>query len=501
MNHSQTGFLIIGLISVFFSCQSTKESLGLIDPQVLPPIEREFRAAWVATVANINWPSQPGLPVDSQKLEVIKLLDLLSDHHFNAVIFQVRPQCDALYQSALEPWSYYLTGVQGFAPVPFYDPLEFWIDEAHKRGLELHVWLNPYRAHHTAGGEITEHSIVRKKPDLVVPLKNGFWWLDPAKKETQDHSYDVVMDIVKRYDIDGVHFDDYFYPYPSYNENEDFPDENSFATYQREGGKLARGDWRRKSVNDFIERLYKGIKKEKKFVKFGISPFGIWRPGYPKSIAGFDQYDQLNADAKLWLNEGWMDYFAPQLYWPTNQIPQSFPVLLNWWVNENVKKRHLWPGINIGRLQGEKAVDEAINQIMISRAMLDDSPGVIHWSIGPLIKNDTLIENIFSGPYRKPALIPKMEWLSKKSPAISSLVSTLRNGSTILQINSKAEFKSVIVYFQNQSNWAYKIIPCKDSEINISILESLGADSAKIFISIIDRFGQISRPVLFEMNR
>ena len=203
--------------------------------------------------------------------------------------------------------------------------LQFWVEAAHERGLELHVWLNPYRAHHVSGGEVSDSSVVKKMPDLVVKLKEGYWWFDPSIKGTQDHGVAVVMDIVKRYDIDGVHFDDYFYPYPSYNGNEDFPDSTSWKQYMAGGGKLSRGDWRRESVNTFIHRLYKEIKAEKKHVKFGLSPFGTWRPGHPEGVVGFDQYDQLYADAKLWLNKGWIDYFSPQLYWPINRIPLSFP--------------------------------------------------------------------------------------------------------------------------------------------------------------------------------
>jgi len=295
-----TAFLLFAVSN----CITTKPIVTGDPSGRIPCAEREFRAAWVATVANINWPSRPGIPVEEQKKEAVKLLDLLHDHNFNAVIFQVRPQCDALYKSDLEPWSYYLTGEQGKAPDPYYDPLEFWIEEAHKRGLELHAWLNPYRAHHNTGGEMSEKSIVEKHPELVVRLENGHWWMDPSKKGTQDHSYNVVMDLVRRYDLDGIHFDDYFYPYPSYNNSKDFPDDDSWASYQRSGGKLSRGDWRRESVNAFIKRTYNGIKAEKPHVKFGLSPFGIWRPYNPPAIAGFDQHDQLYADARKWLNEG-----------------------------------------------------------------------------------------------------------------------------------------------------------------------------------------------------
>jgi uncharacterized lipoprotein YddW (UPF0748 family) len=263
------------ILFTFYSCVATKPAsqVDLEIPKDFPKAEREFRAAWVATVANINWPSKPGLSTDEQKREAVKLLDLLQKINFNAVIFQVRPQCDALYKSELEPWSYYLTGVQGKAPDPFYDPLEFWIEEAHERGLELHVWLNPYRAHHVSGGPVSDSSIVIKRPDLVVELKTGYWWLDPGNPETQDHSLAVAVDIVHRYDIDGV--------------------KESWEAYQQNGGKLSRGDWRRESVNTFINRLYTAIKEVKPHVKFGLSPFGIWRPNHPESIRGFDQYDLI----------------------------------------------------------------------------------------------------------------------------------------------------------------------------------------------------------------
>ena len=366
MRTSYFKLLAILFVCCMFSCTVSRKNAGPVTKRETvasttnEPIEipHEFRAAWVATVANINWPSKPGLPVEEQQKEAIALLDSLVSLNFNAVIFQVRPQADALYASELEPWSYFLTKKQGQAPVPFYDPLEFWIREAHARGMELHAWLNPYRAHHPSSGELDPSSIVYKMPESVVKLEQGYWWFDPSKKSTQDHSLEVVKDIVKRYDVDGIHFDDYFYPYDSYNGGKDFPDDDSWNLYKEKGGKLSRGDWRRQSVNVFIENVYNEIKAIKKDVKFGLSPFGIWRPGNPSSIAGMDQYDKLYADAKLWLNKGWVDYFSPQLYWPIGRIAQSYPVLLNWWQKENYLQRHLWPGISLsGISKDERGAD------------------------------------------------------------------------------------------------------------------------------------------------
>lgn len=466
-----------------------------------PKAQREFRAAWVASVANINWPSKPGLSTQQQQDEAIALLDMLQKNNFNAVIFQIRPQADAFYKSDMEPWSYYLTGEQGKAPDPYYDPLEFWVNAAHERGMELHVWLNPYRAHHIAGGPVSDFSVVKKHPDLVVKLKQGYWWFDPSKKGTQDLAVAVVKDIVKRYDIDGVHFDDYFYPYAEYNGGADFPDDESYAAYQSKGGKLSRGDWRREQVNIFVKRVYKTIKAEKKYVKFGISPFGIWRPGYPESIRGMDQYDKLYADAKLWLNKGWIDYFMPQLYWQINNIPLSFPVLLNWWNSENTKHRHLWPGLNSGLGGGEKNSDEIINQIMISRATTPLSPGVAHWSIAALLQHESLRKDLLAGPYQEEALVPQSLWLNKKLPASPS-VSTENRGNDLYikwtQKDAKDVFKYV-VYTLYGSKWTYRTLNTKSSFLQLPKTIELNGKVKSIqplkaiMVTAVDRTGNESK--------
>ncbi|TBW25852.1 hypothetical protein EZJ28_15000 [Gramella sp. KN1008] len=456
----------------------------------------EFRAAWVATVANINWPSKPGLSTSEQQREALKLLDFLQENNFNAVIFQVRPQTDALYDSELEPWSYFLTGKQGKAPEPYYDPLKFWIEAAHNRGLELHVWLNPYRAHHTTGKEISESSIIKRKPELALELENGMWWLDPAKQGTQDHSAAVVMDLVKRYDIDGVHFDDYFYPYDSYNNGKDFPDNDSWNAYKDNGGELSRGDWRRFNVNRFIKRVYDEIKAEKPHVKFGLSPFGIWRPGYPQSVIGYDQYEKLYADAKLWLNEGWIDYFTPQLYWRINQEGQSFPELLGWWERENTKDRHLWPGINVGLGGDDKNIDETINQIMISRGMLPESKGVVHWSIGPLVKHDSLALALKQGPYKKKALVPASPWLDDTAPAAPEVRTSVNNDRLQINwdhLNSDDVFKWVLYFRYEGGKWDYKIL---SGDLDSYSLQYIVGDKKKkmeeIGITAVDRTGNQS---------
>lgn len=462
-----------------------------------PFVMREFRAAWIATVANINWPSKSGLSTKEQQREALVLLDFLQKHNYNAVIFQVRPQADAFYESDLEPWSYFLTGVQGQAPEPYYDPLNFWIEAAHDRGLELHVWLNPYRAHHSTGGKITETSIVKTHPELVVELKNGMYWMDPSKIETQDFSAAVVMDLVKRYDIDGVHFDDYFYSYASYNKGEDFPDAASYLAYQKTGGELSRPNWRREGVNVFVERIYNEIKAEKPEVKFGISPFGIWRPGYPKSIAGMDQYDELYADARLWLNKGWIDYFSPQLYWKINQTKQSFPVLLGWWEGENTQNRHLWPGINIDFGGDKLNLDETVNQIMLTRGMLPTSMGTVHWSISPLLKYPSMAAGILAGPYKKDALVPASPWLSKLIPDAPVVVAEIIDNNVMIKWENlkPEEVFRWVVYYEYEGVWDYKILNRTDTSIELSkYLNEKGQKSplTNIGVTAVDRTGNES---------
>lgn len=426
----------------------------------LPSINREFRGVWIASVANINWPSKNNLSVDQQKAEAIRMLDMLKDHNFNAVIFQVRPSSDALYTSSLEPWSYFLTGETGKAPFPNYDPLQFWVEEAHKRGIELHAWLNPYRAHHSNGGSVTSQSMVNKLSDMTVRLKNGMYWFDPANPRTQDHVSNIVKDLVKRYDIDAIHFDDYFYPYATYNGGKDFPDTVTWSDYKKNGGSLSLADWRRDNVNKFVERIYKEIHAEKSYVKFGISPFGIWKPGYPEGIIGSSQYDELYADAKLWLNKGWVDYFSPQLYWPVDSKNQGFEKLLTWWQSENTLNRHLWPGLNTIEVKAIDRPTEIKKEIEISRNVLNNSTGAVHWSIAGLTKNSSMLPMLKNGPYKEQALVPKSPWLKSVSLDKPSLY--LNDEGTTIHLNwSSKNIANVfqwVLYTQYNGVWETEIL-------------------------------------------
>ncbi|WP_206483662.1 family 10 glycosylhydrolase [Thalassotalea sp. G2M2-11] len=437
-----------------------------------PPIEirREFRAAWVATVANINWPSTPDVSVAEQQEQAKTLLDALVQHNFNAVILQVRPQGDALYESELEPWSYYLSGEQGKAPSPYYDPLAFWINEAHQRGIELHAWINPYRVHHVEGGEISEHSLVNTLSGAVVALDSGYYWLDPSHPKSIEHSLAVAKDITERYNIDGLHMDDYFYPYPSYHPNKSFPDQASYQQYLATGGELSKQDWRRSHVNRFVKELYHVVKSVKPEVKLGISPFGIWRPGEPKWIEGFDQYDKLYADARLWLQEGWLDYFSPQLYWRISQEGQSYPMLLNWWQKQNTLQRHIWPGIRTHDAKTERAVDEVQNQIMINRALLEDNTGQIFWHIGGILDNPPMTKRLTTASFSTQALVPASSWLDDEVPDAPSFT-LLENEQVIVEIDNDdiEELSHYVVYSQYGSQWRYRVLASQNNSIALPV--------------------------------
>jgi uncharacterized lipoprotein YddW (UPF0748 family) len=388
----------------------------------LPPLRREFRAAWVATVDNIDWPSKRTLSTPQQQAELTAIFDRANEIGLNAIIFQVRPSADALYESPLEPWSEYLTNRQGRGPIPKWDPLAFAVKLAHDRAMELHVWMNPYRAFHPAQkGPISSDHIAKTRPELVKSY-GKYLWMDPGEPDVQKRILAVTRDIVRRYDIDGIHIDDYFYPYPE--KGQPFPDELSFRAYQARGGTLARDDWRRKNVDDTVRGMYEAIKAERVTVKFGISPFGIYRPGIPSGIkAGVDQYSELFADAQKWLREGWCDYFSPQLYWPIAQTAQSFPRLLAYWQSQNLRSRHLWPGLFTSRVmpaEGNWRPAEIINQVKLIRDAGGD--GEVHFSMKALQKDANGVADLLRGSaYGNVAFVPESPWISDASPSTPEL--------------------------------------------------------------------------------
>ncbi|MEA5598977.1 glycoside hydrolase family 10 protein [Rivularia sp. UHCC 0363] len=409
---------------------------------------REFRGAWVASVWNSDWPSRAGLSVDQQKAELIQILDKLQELNFNALILQVRPEGDALYPSKYEPWSAWLTGIQGKAPG--YDPLEFAIAECHKRNIEFHAWFNPYRASTSYNTKNVAPHIAVTNPQVVYRWGTQLW-MDPGAEVVQDRAYNVIMDVVQRYDIDGVHLDDYFYPYPISGES--FPDRKTYTAYQNAGGKLSLNDWRRDNVNRMVQRLWSGINSIKSHVKFGISPFGIYRPGEPSGIQGLDAYDVLYADAKKWLQQGWLDYIAPQLYWRIDQTAQSYPTLLKWWTSINSKQRHVYAGNTIARLDGEAWTQaEIIKQVTISRSLNKMSLGNIFFSVNAIKENrQGIAEKFKSLLYREPALVPVMQWRNTLPPA--SPIQVEANNRKITWATGGGEIRYWTLYKKTGNEW------------------------------------------------
>jgi uncharacterized lipoprotein YddW (UPF0748 family) len=464
-----------------------------------PKPMREFRGVWVATVANIDWPSKPGLPVEQQKAEAIAILDKAAELNLNVIVLQVRTSCDALYDSQLEPWSYFLTGEQGKAPDPFYDPLKFWIEEAHKRGLELHAWFNPFRAKPSGQSyPDAETHLSKTRPDLVKTYGNDktrYLWLDPGEPDARAHSLAVFLDVVRRYDIDGVHIDDYFYPYPV--DSIPFPDDPAWEKYLASGGTLARDDWRRDQINTFVRELYAGIKQIKPHVKFGISPFGIWKPGHPESIRGFNQFEKLYADARLWLNEGWCDYYSPQLYWRIDAPQQSFPALLAWWVEQNHRFRTLAPGQFTSRV-GDKtrpySVEQIVSQVFVARH-LPGSSGTIHFSMIALLQNrEGIADELKKTAYPTPALVPATTWIDNDAPLAPALDVRENRDRTAITVRitpgaGEAASKWTI-YTRRGEEWSMQVVPATQTEVVI-------ADDAKapinaIAVAAVDRCGNES---------
>ena len=483
---------------------------GAFPAESPPPLLREFRGAWIATVANIDWPSSPGLTVQQQQSEMLALLDDAVRLRLNAVVFQVRPACDAIYPSKLEPWSEYLTGAQGQPPEPNYDPLAFAVEEAHRRGLQLHAWFNPYRAgHKTRKSKLADSHVSKRIPEAVVEYGKQLW-LDPGNPQSVAHSVNVITDVVKRYDIDGVHFDDYFYPYPiTDSDSEDgeqakpipFPDDNSWNAYVREtpeADRLTRDDWRRQNVNHLIKKVQEAIKREKSWVLFGVSPFGIWRPGHPEGIAGFDPHDKLYADARLWIREGWVDYFTPQLYWPIRSTGQSYPVLLDWWSDQNPYARHLWPGnytsrVKVGDGEGWES-REVVEQVRLTQAFKAAS-GNIHFSIKALSKNyDNVADALRAGPYAQPAVIPATPWLD--TDASPPATPTTQRSQGQLRISAGDERPVWLWAIQSKSvqGWRTHLLPGEKTTYDLSS-EQRGQSIA---IRAIDRLGRESEPLVID---
>jgi len=448
-----------------------------------PPMPaREFRAAWAAVVHNIDWPSKKGLSASAQQAEMRAILDKMAALHMNALVLQVRPHADAVYASSKEPWSPWLTGTMGQSPG--YDPLHYAVQQAHARGIEVHAWFNPFRALSNASHGTSGNHVCRAAPHITKRYGN-LVWCDPAAPETRSRAFAAILDVVKRYDIDGVHLDDYFYPYPEGGRS--FPDGRSPAV-------------RRQIVDDFVQKLYADVKRAKPWVRVGISPFGIWRPGVPDGIeAGIDAYEQLGCDARKWLAKGWVDYLAPQLYWRDQPRKQSFSALLGWWRQQG--SRPVWPGIATTRIGSTedpgRPASEITRQVELSRSIGKNWAGHIHWSVKGLTQNRGGISNLLAkGAYAQAALVPPMPWLSQKAPGRPA--ASARGDGQALRVSIQSGDRATARYavqtrFGTQWRMA-GVIPSSRGGIDLPALAGRLPDA--VAVSAVDRFGNASAPVV-----
>lgn len=378
--------------------------------------KREFRAAWIQSVNG----QFRGMPTEKLKQNLIGQLNSLQKAGINAIIFQVRPEADALYASRLEPWSRFLTGVQGKAPEPYWEPMQFMIDECHKRGMEFHAWINPYRTKTTLKSELAPNHVYNIHPEWFVTYGDQLYF-DPALPESRRHICMVVSDIVSRYDVDAIHMDDYFYPYPI--KGKDFPDDASFARFG--GGFSNKGDWRRSNVNVLIKKLHETIREIKPWVKFGVSPFGIYRNESSDPLGsktkGLQNYDDLYADVLLWAREGWIDYNIPQIYWHIGHPVADYETLVKWWAR-NTENRPLFIGQSVmNTVQNADPKNPSINQLprkMALQRAYQTIGGSCQWPASAVVENAGKYRDALIAEYHKyPALPPVFDFMDNEAPA------------------------------------------------------------------------------------
>lgn len=413
--------------------------------------KRELRGAWLTTYLGLDWPNRLHTPVQQQN-SLISILDTYREMGLNTVYFQVRSQSDAMYQSSIEPWSFDLTGSQGTPPIPFWDPLHFAIAESKKRGLEFHAWINPFRAVATFSNTnnqfmFSARHISKANPEWLLTV-GKVQILNPGLHTVRSYVNSVIVDILKRYDIDGIHFDDYFYPTGVINDNAAYlADPRGYPNTT-----AGRADWRRDNLNMFIKDVYDSIKTIKPWVKFGISPTGIYRSsinpeiGSSTSTGALQHYSAYFADTRRWLKEGWVDYIAPQLYWHIGKFGSDYGVLVPWW-NSNAFGRHIYAGLaayNVGTT-GWTNRSEIPNQIRINRNPSNSNiKGAIFFRVANLIRNPLNVkDSLRLNFYQKPALQPTMPWRDNEAPNAASNLTAVRfgNDSVVLNWNKPEQTK------------------------------------------------------------
>jgi uncharacterized lipoprotein YddW (UPF0748 family) len=474
--------------------------------------KREFRGAWVATIANVDWPSQKNLTSKKQQDEFISILNNHQKIGLNAVLVQVRAASDAFYARGSEPWSEWLTGQQGRLPEPYYDPMRFMIEESHVRNMEFHAWLNLNRGVHKGLRSISDNNITKQKPEWFIEY-DGYKLYDFGIPEVRKYIIDVVVNIVKSYDVDGIHFDDYFYPYPVAGEV--FKDQNSFRKYG--AGFRTIEDWRRENINILVRDLSLAIKQEKKWVKFGISPFGVWRnqsddsKGSP-TYGGLNSFDNLFADTKKWVENNWVDYVAPQVYFSLENQKVPYETLVKWW-NKNSGGRYLYVGHSTYRVDantsdlGWRNPKQMGNQLRINREL--GLKGSIFYNTSSLMKNNLGLSDTLKMFYRNTALQPTMPWIDNVAPNSPQNVAAQRIGQNEVSIkwempilaDDQEEVHSFVIYRFSEFEGINLNDPSKIIKIirNVGILsyndkEAKSSEGYYYTVTALDRLNNESQP-------
>ena len=459
------------------------------DESVVVGHDRELRGAWISTVYNGTWPSKTGLDAATAKAELVAIFDALASARMNAVFFQVRSESDAVYPSVIEPWSRFLTGTQG--KDPGFDPLAFAIAEGHRRGLEVHAWMNPYR-----GLVSTQITVDPKHVTKMLPVATRSYgaqlWMDPGAPEVRAHILDVVRDVLTRYDVDGLHFDDYFYPYPV--QGQTFDDASTYAAYTASGGMLGKDDWRRSNVDALVHETSDLAAKTRSTARFGVSPFGIYRPGSPAGITGLDAYATIYCDPVRWMTEGWVDYLAPQLYWPTTQTAQAFGKLITWWADLSAgTPRSIFVGHDATRA-GEAVfpVDEYDAEMNLVRAERPrGARGSIFFSAKPLVSDQASLRTMLATKHwTLPAATPRLATATLEPAGPAPEISV--GPGAVNVATPPSGLRSIAVYREptSQTFVIERIIPVAESPASST---PITLDVGRWVISTIDRRGIESR--------
>jgi uncharacterized lipoprotein YddW (UPF0748 family) len=466
-------------------------------PLVEVAVPREFRGLWVATVSNLDFPSRPNLPAGEMRRELDRLVDRADAMGFNALVFQVRPEGDALYKSKHEPWSRFLSGKQGRDPG--LDPLQYLIEKSHAQALEVHAWFNPYRALSAKGAPVADNHISKWASKATRPWGRVLW-LDPGVPEVRDHAVKVVRDVLDNYEIDGIHLDDYFYPYPEGKQA--FPDDPSFRAYREKGGSLAKEAWRRENVDTLVQALSKVVQQDHPEVEFGISPFGIYRPGLPAGVKGLDQVAQLNADPLKWYDAGWVDYLAPQLYWTTKHERQRYDVLLDWWDKKSVPSRPLLVGMDITKVGKDPrwTLDEVRTQVRLSREQ-EKTAGQIWFRADPILRNQSGLGDLAGELYKEPAL-PTLLARANTTPVTPPVLALdppgVGGGEMVgvrVELSQPEEARAVVLYREHKGHFVVNRIVGPGTDRfqlppgvwAVSVINRVGAESMGARIVVPDQ--------------